>query len=74
MTRYSVQLRDRIFVKGDGFLSFTKSMAKSIGKNISKSLNSTYDQQLSDHAKKSVTDAIKASSKRVILQQQKFDR
>ena len=26
MTRYSVQPRDRIFVKGYGFLSFAKSM------------------------------------------------
>ena len=32
MMKYSVQARDRIFVKGYGFLSFAKSM----GKNISK--------------------------------------
>ena len=36
MMRYSVQPRDRIFVKGYVFLSFTKNMGKSIGKNISK--------------------------------------
>ena len=36
MLRYSVQPRDRIFVKGYGFLSFAKNMVKNIGKNISK--------------------------------------
>ena len=35
MMRYFVQ--QRIFVKGDGFLSFAKYMGKNIGKNISKS-------------------------------------
>ena len=30
---YSVQLRDRILVKGYGFLSFAKNMGKNIGKN-----------------------------------------
>ena len=33
MTRYSVQPRDRIFVKADGFLSFTENMGKNIGIN-----------------------------------------
>ena len=37
--RYSVQPRDRIFVKGYGFLSFAKNMSKNIGKNISKNLS-----------------------------------
>ena len=36
MTRYSVQSRNRIFLKGYGFLSFAKNLAKNIGKNISK--------------------------------------
>ena len=36
MMRYSVQPRDRIFVKGYGFLSFAKNMSKNIAKNISK--------------------------------------
>ena len=31
--QYSIQPRDRIFVKGYGFLSFTKNMGKNIGKN-----------------------------------------
>ena len=35
MTRYSIQLGDRIFVKGHRFLSVAKNMGKNIGKNIS---------------------------------------
>ena len=34
MMRYSVQPRDRIFVKSYGFLSFAKNKGKNIGKNI----------------------------------------
>ena len=33
MTRYSVQSRDRILVKGYGFLYFARSMGKNISKN-----------------------------------------
>ena len=58
----SVQPRDRIFVKGYGFLSF----AKNIGKSISKNLGAKYSQKLLDHAKQSAIDALKTSSKRVI--------
>ena len=61
MMPYSVQPRDRIFVKGYGFLSFAKNMDKSMDKNIGK-----YSQKLLDHAKKSAADALKTSSKRVI--------
>ena len=46
MTIYSVQLRDRIFVKVYGFLSFAKNMGKNIGKNISKSLSVKYSKKL----------------------------
>ena len=42
MTRYSVKTRDRIFVKGYGFLSFPRNMGKNIGKNISKTFSSKY--------------------------------
>ena len=34
MTRYSVQLRDRVFVKSYGFLYFAKNIYKNISKNI----------------------------------------
>ena len=66
MTTYSVQSRDRIFVKGYGFLSFAKNMGRNIGNKISKNLRGKYSQKLLDHAKKSATDAIKTSSKIVI--------
>ena len=55
--RYSIELRDRIYLKGYGFLSFAKNMGKS--------LNNKYGQKL-DSAKKSTTDAIKTASKRAI--------
>ena len=66
MTWFSVQPRNRIFVKGYGFLSFAKNMGKNIGKSIGKSLISIYSQKLLDYAKLSGTDAIKTSSRRVI--------
>ena len=50
MTSYSVQPRDRIFVKGYGFLSFAKNMDKNIDENISKNLSGKYSQKLFDHA------------------------
>ena len=42
MTCYSVQPRDRICVKGYGFLSFAKNMGRNIGKNISKNWSNKY--------------------------------
>ena len=66
MTRYSVQQRNRIFVKGHGFFSFVKNMGGNIGKNISKKLSSKYSQKRIDHAKQSATDALKIASKRRI--------
>ena len=56
--RYSIEPRDRICVKGYGFLSFAKNMGKS--------LSNKYGQKLLDSAKKSTTDAIKTASKRAI--------
>ena len=56
--RYSVKLRDRIYVEGYGFLSF----AKNKGKNLS----NKYSQKVFDTAKKSTKDAIKIASKKVI--------
>ena len=51
MTRHSVQPRDRMLVKGYGFLSFAKNVGKNIGKNISKNLNGKYSKKLLDDAK-----------------------
>ena len=56
MTRYSAQPRDRIFVKGYGFLSFGENMRNNIGKNISKNLSSKYSQKLLDNGKQSGID------------------
>ena len=56
--RYSIEPRDRKYVKGYGFLSFAK--------NICKSLSNKYGQKFLDSAKKSTTDAIKTTSKRAI--------
>ena len=39
MMRYSVQPRDKIFVKAYEFLSFAKNKGKNIGKNVSKNLS-----------------------------------
>ena len=71
MTRNSIQPRDWIFVKSYGFLSFAKNMGKNIGKNMHKNLRGKYGQKLLDHAKKSATDALKTSSKRIFKKQQK---
>ena len=67
MTRDSVQPRDRIIVKGYGFLSFDRNM----GKNISQNLSSKYSQKPLDHAKQFATDALKTASKRVIQKRAK---
>ena len=66
MTRYSVQLRDRIFVKGYGFLFFAKNMGKNIGKNISKNFSGKYNQNFLDHIRQSATHALEIVSKRAI--------
>ena len=64
MMLYSVQPRDRIFVKGYGFSSFATNMGKNIGKNISKKLSGKCSQRVLDHAK-SATNGLKTTSKRV---------
>ena len=64
MTRYSVQPRNRIFVKGYWFLSFTKNIGKNIGTTISKKVSCKDSQKLLDHAKTSATDALKTKNKK----------
>ena len=56
--RCSIKLRDRIYVKRYGFLSFDKNMGKS--------LSNKYGQKRLDSNKKSTTDAIKTALKRAI--------
>ena len=52
--RYSLEQRDRIYVKGYRSMSFARSMSNKYGK------------KLVDAAKKSATEGIKTSSKRAI--------
>ena len=54
--RYSIEPRNRIYVKGYEFLSF----AKNIGKNLS----NKYSQKFIDTAKKSASNAIKMHHKK----------
>ena len=56
--RYSIEPTDRLYVKGYGFLYFTK--------NMSKQLMDKYGQNLPDTAKKSTTNTIKTASIRAI--------
>ena len=70
---YSVQPRDRIFVKGYGLFTFAKNMGKNVAKNISKNLSGKYNrgmlalhQKLLNHTNQSATDAFKTGSKRAI--------
>ena len=52
--RCSIEPRDRVYVKGYGFMSFARSMSNKYGK------------KLVDTAKKVATDAIRTASKRAI--------
>ena len=64
--RYSVQSRDRIFVKGYGFLCFAENTGKNIVKSISQNLGAKYSKKFLDHAKQSATHAFKTTSERAI--------
>ena len=57
--RYSIELTDRIYVKGYGFLSFAKN------------LSNKYSQKLLDSAKKSTTDAISLLQREQLKKQKK---
>ena len=63
--RYSIEPRDRIYVKGYGFLSFAKNMGTHATK-VAKNLSNKYNQKVIDSAKISITDAIKTASQRAI--------
>ena len=63
--RYWIEAKNRIYVKGYGFLSFAKNMGTHATK-IAKNLSNKYSQKLLDSAKKSTADATKTASKRAI--------
>ena len=66
MTRYSVQPRDCVILKGYRFMSFAKNMGRNVGKKISKNVNAKYSQKIFDHAKQYATDAPKTASRKTI--------
>ena len=68
--RYSIETRERRYVKGYGFLSFAKNIGIDAAK-VAKNMSNKYSQKIVDTAKKSATDAIKTVSKRAIQKQQK---
>ena len=57
--RYSIEPRDRIYVKRYGFLSFAKNMGKS--------LRNKYGQNLFDSVKKATKHAIKTTPKQLVI-------
>ena len=63
--RYSIEPRDRIYVKDYGFLSFAKHIGTH-GTKVAKNMSNKYSQKLLDSAKKSTTDAIKTALKGAI--------
>ena len=63
--RYSIEPRERRYVKGYVFLSFARNIGTYAAK-AAKNMSNKYSQKLVDTAKKSATDAIKTASKRSI--------
>ena len=63
--RYSIESRERRYVKGYGFLSFARNICTHAAK-AAKNMSNKYSQKLVDNAKKSATDTIKTASKRAI--------
>ena len=62
---YSIEPRERRYVKEYGFLSFDRNLGTHATK-VAKNLNNKYGQKLADSAKKSATDAFKIARKRAI--------
>ena len=63
--RYSIEPRERRYVKGYGFLSFARNLG-TLATKVAKNLNDKYGQKLADSAKKSATDALKIAGKKAI--------
>ena len=62
---YSIEPRERRYVKGYGFLSFARIIGTHAAK-AAKNMSNKYSQKPVDTAEKSATDAIKTASKRAI--------
>ena len=63
--RYSIEPRERRYVKGYGFLSFAKNIGTHEAK-VTKNMSNKYSQKIVDTAKKSATDPVNTASKRAI--------
>ena len=63
--RYSIEPRERRYVKGYGFLSFARNLDTHVTE-VAKNLINKYGQKLADSAKKSATDTLKIAGKRAI--------
>ena len=63
--RYSIEPRERRYVKGYGFLSFPRNIGTHATK-VTKNMSNKHSQKLVDTATKSETDAIRTASKRAI--------
>ena len=61
--RYSVEPRERRYIKGYGFLSVARNLGTHATK-VAKNLNNKYGQKLADSANRSATDALKIAGKR----------
>ena len=61
--RYSIEPRERRYVKGYRFLIFARNIDIHATK-VAKKLNNKYGQKLVDTTKKSATDALKIAGKR----------
>ena len=58
--RYSIEPRERMHVKGYGFLSFAKNIGAHAAK-VAKNMSNKYSKKLVNTAKKSATDAMKTT-------------
>ena len=67
---YSIESRERRYVKGYGFYFFVRNLGTHSIK-VAKNLNNKYGQKLADSAKKSATGAFKIASKRQFKKQLK---
>ena len=67
---YSIEPREKRYVKGYGFLSFARHLGTHSIK-VAKNLNNKYGQKLADSAKKSATDAFKLLAKEQFKKQMK---
>ena len=56
--RYSIEPRDRIYIKWHGFLSFAINIVTHATK-VAKNLSNKYSQKYVNNAKKSTTDSVK---------------